>query len=167
MRSDQASDGVAAAVEGEQQRLIAWNQELLAAHERLRQALRLAQEAVGIGDVASARADLLLYCHGFCTALGGHHVSEDVALFPALSARHPELQKTIGVLEEDHRTIAGLVAQFEAALDAQTTTHGLALHLDGLAATMESHFRYEERRLLDTLATLDLDADPRTLLGPV
>ncbi|WP_206080166.1 hypothetical protein [Propioniciclava coleopterorum] len=36
-----------------------------------------------------------------------------------------------------------------------------AATLDGLAAIMESHFRYEERELLGILATLDLDADPR------
>ena len=65
----------------------------------------------------------MLYCQGFCAALKEHHVSEDVALFPELSVRHPTL-------------------------------------------IMESHFRYEERQLLDVLSALDLVADPRALLGP-
>ncbi len=32
---------------------------------------------------------------------------------------------------------------------------------------MESHFRYEERQLLDALATLALDADVAEVLGPL
>jgi hypothetical protein len=153
-------------VHGEQQRLVAWNRELLSAHERLRDALRLAQESLA-GDAGAARADLRLHCLGFCSALGGHHVSEDVALFPLLSKRFPELHRTIAALEEDHERIAGLIVEFQVVLDSDASAAELATHLDGLAAIMESHFRYEERRLLDTLATLDLDADPRALLGPL
>ena len=36
-----------------------------------------------------------------------------------------------------------------------------------LSAIMESHFRYEERQLLDALSALDLEADPHALLGPL
>ena len=68
--------------EDEHDRLIAWNRELTAAHQRLRQALRVTRDALGAGDVESGGADLLLYCHGFCAALSGHHISEDAALFP-------------------------------------------------------------------------------------
>lgn len=32
---------------------------------------------------------------------------------------------------------------------------------------MESHFRYEERELLDVLHTFALDADPADVLGPL
>lgn len=41
----------------------------------------------------------------------------------------------------------------------------LAGHLEGIAAIMESHFRYEQRRLLTVLEGLDLDADPEEALG--
>jgi hypothetical protein len=40
-------------------------------------------------------------------------------------------------------------------------------HLEGVAAIMESHFRYEERQLLTVLETLALDADPHAVLGPL
>lgn len=43
----------------------------------------------------------------------------------------------------------------------------LARHLDGIGAIMESHFRFEERRLLTVLEALALDADPRDVLGPL
>lgn len=153
--------------ESEKSRLVAWNGELSAAHDRLRTALRVAREAVDAGDAASARTDLLLYCHGFCVALGGHHVGEDAVLFPELSARHPGLRRTIAKLTEDHELIAMLLARFDQALAAAATRSELSLHLEGLAAIMESHFRYEERELLDVLATLDLDAEPGAVLGPL
>ena len=37
---------------------------------------------------------------------------------------------------------------------------------EGIAAIMESHFRYEERQLLAVLDTLTLDADPHDVLRP-
>jgi hemerythrin-like domain-containing protein len=153
--------------EDEKNRLIAWNRELAAAHRRLRQALRVTRDALGTGNVASARADLLLYCHGFCAALSGHHVSEEAALFPELSARHPRLGPTVAKLVQDHELIAGLLTQFDHALTTSATPDELARHLDGLSAIMESHFNYEERQLLDALSALRLEADPRTFLGPL
>ena len=153
--------------EDEKNRLIAWNRELAAAHQRLRQALRVTRDALGTGNVASARADLLLYCHGFCAALKGHHVSEDTALFPELSARHPRLGPTIAKLVQDHELIAGLLTELDQALTSSATPDELARHPDGLSAIMESHFNYEERQLLDVLSTLGLEADPRAFLGPL
>lgn len=157
--------------EDEKNRLIAWNHELTAAHQRLRQALRVTREALGAGlgagDTGPPGADLLLYCHGFCAALSGHHVSEDSALFPELSARHPGLRPVIAKLAQDHEMIAALLTQFGHALNAPATPGELARHLDGLSAIMESHFSYEERQLLGILSSLRLSADPHTLLGPL
>ncbi|MFI7615743.1 hemerythrin domain-containing protein [Nonomuraea terrae] len=152
--------------EGDKNRLIAWDHELTAAHQRLREALRLARDSLDGGEGAFPR-DLLLYCHGFCAALGGHHVSEDTGLFPELSARHPGLRPVIAKLEQDHGMIAWLLQQFKQALDAAAPANELLSHLEGLSAIMESHFRYEERRILGALATLDLDAEPSSLLGPL
>ncbi len=150
--------------EDEQARLIAWNRELTAAHQRLRQALRIARDALDAGsyagDARQAGADLLLYCHGFCAALSGHHVSEDAALFPELSARHPGLRPVIAKLAQDHEMIAALLTQFGHAVTAAAGPDELARHLDGLSAIMESHFRYEERQLIGVLAELRLAADP-------
>jgi hemerythrin-like domain-containing protein len=153
--------------EDEKHRLIAWNRELTAAHQRLRQALQVSREALNAGDAGPARADLLLYCHGFCAALSGHHVSEDAALFPELSARHPGLKSTIAKLRQDHEMIAALLTQFSDALAAAAAPDQLGRHLDGLSAIMESHFRYEERQLLDALSALHLETDPHVLLGPL
>ena len=153
--------------EDEKNRLIAWNRELTAAHQRLRQALRVTRDALDARDAGSASADLVLYCHGFCGALSGHHVSEDAALFPELSARDPRLRSTIAKLVQDHEVIAALLIQFDHALTASATPDELVRHLDGLSAIMESHFSYEERQLLDTLSAFDLEADPHARFGPL
>ena len=151
----------------ESDRLIAWSRELRAVHERLRAALRVAQEAVA-SDVAApdAARDLLLYCHGFCAALDGHHRGEDRALFPAIEAEHPDLAPVLRNLEQDHSMIAHLLGGLRAAVD-RAAADDLAQHLEGVAAIMESHFRYEERQLLGVLETLALDGDPREVLGPL
>ena len=149
---------------GDVSRLIAWHRELSAAHARLRAALELAQDS--LTDPAASR-DLLLYCLGFSTALDGHHRSEDGGLFPELVGRHPELDATIAYLKRDHSMIAHLLGGLEEAVASQAPPEEIGRHLEGIAAIMESHFRYEERQLLAVLATLDLDAAVPDLLGPL
>lgn len=154
--------------EGEQTRLIAWSTELRTVHERLRTALRVTMEAVADGqEPGPAGRDLLLFCHGFCAALTGHHEGEDRALFPAIAAAHPELRDTLRSLQQDHSMINHLLAGLQAAVERSAGPAELAGHLEGIAATMESHFRYEERQLLTVLETLELAAEPSDVLGPL
>jgi len=152
-------------------RLVAWNLELQAAHQRLRAALDVARAtgdtAAGAADPETAARDLLLFCHGFCVALTGHHVGEDARLFPELAERHPQLRPTIAKLEQDHAMIGYLLGALDAAVTSGATPAVLAQHLEGVAAIMESHFGYEERQLLPLLADLELDADPAAVLGPL
>ncbi len=154
--------------EGEKTRLVAWSSELRAVHARLRRALSVAQESVASDEpVLGVSSDLLLVGHGFCTALTGHHEGEDRELFPAVAAEHPDLRETLRKLEQDHSMIAYLVSALEAAIHARDSRSDLSRYLEGIAAIMESHFRYEERQLLTVLETLALDADPRSVLGPL
>ena len=155
---------------GDTSRLIAWHRELSAAHTRLRAALQLAQDSLTdshLADPHRASRDLLLYCLGFCAALGGHHRSEDARLFPELVGRHPELDETIAYLKQDHSMIAYLLAGLQNAVGRSATPAELDRHLEGIAAIMESHFRYEERQLASVLEILILDADPQDTLGPL
>lgn len=154
--------------EGEKTRLVAWSTELHAVHERLRSALHLTMEAVADGREAHrASRDLLLFCHGFCAALTGHHEGEDRTLFPAIAATHPELRDTLRYLEQDHSMINHLLAGLQAAVDRSASPAELAGHLEGVSAIMESHFRYEERQLLTVLESLELSGDPKEILGPL
>lgn len=137
-----------------------------AVHARLREVLVRARESLDRDpDSLPAGLDLLVYCRGFCAALSGHHDGEDAKLFPAIAARHPDLIPVVERLREDHGTIAWLLAELNTAMDAGTTREEAARHLDGIEAIMESHFRYEEAKLLDVLETFDLAADPETMLG--
>lgn len=154
--------------EGEKTRLTAWSHELRRVHDRLREALRVTRTALASGAAAQPAArDLLLFCHGFCAALTGHHEGEDRELFPAIAAAHPELRETLRSLEQDHSMIAHLVTRLQAAVQRAGPPAELDRHVDGIAAIMESHFRYEERQLLTVLDTLALDADPREVFGPL
>ena len=137
-------------------------------HERLRQALAVTRAEVAAGSAAvDAGLDMLVFCHGFCTALDGHHRGEDRTLFPAVAAAHPELRPTLRALEQDHSMIAQLIGGLRTAADRGGTPAQLGRHLEGIAAIMESHFRYEERALRQVLETLDLPADPTDVLGPL
>ncbi|WP_045296328.1 hemerythrin domain-containing protein [Microbacterium trichothecenolyticum] len=147
-------------------RLVAWRRQLLEAHSRLRLALATAQEAArDDGDVPDASRDLLLFCHGFCVALDGHHRGEDALLFPALVAQYPEAARVVRLLQQDHDMISTLVTRFDAAVQSAASPASLAQHLEGFAAIMESHFRFEERELEPLLDRLELRADPDAVFG--
>jgi hypothetical protein len=154
--------------EGETTRLIAWGDEMRAVHDRLRGALRLSQEAVAAGrDLPDPGRELLLFCHGFCAALDGHHRGEDALLFPAVEAAHPDLGGQLRKLEQDHAMIGTLLAELASAVDRSADPVTLGQHLDGLGAIMESHFAFEERTLLGILDRLGLAAPVDDVLGPL
>ena len=149
-------------------RLIAWDAELRGAHTRLRAALAATREALASGaTVPEATSDLSLYCIGFCTALDGHHRAEDRALFPALRAEHPELGGMIDKLMQDHSMLTHLLGSLREAVESGEPAQAIGRHLDGVGAIMESHFRFEEREILEPLRALHLDVDVRAALGPL
>lgn len=149
-------------------RLIAWDAELRAAHARLRAALTATREALASGaDAPDAASDLTLFCIGFCTALDGHHRSEDRSLFPALRAEHPELGDMIDKLMQDHAMLTHLLGGLRLAVESGESAEVIERHLDGVGAIMESHFRFEEREILEPLRTLTLDAEVTQVLGPL
>lgn len=149
-------------------RLIAWSIELRTVHHRLRHALTVSREAAR--DSAKAEGvgrDLLLFCHGFCAALEGHHRGEDRVLFPAIEESHPHLAPVLRNLERDHSMIAHLLGNLRDALDRAASPDELERHMEGVAAIMENHFRYEERQLLTVLEDLQLDTAVHDVLGPL
>ncbi|MFE6967882.1 hemerythrin domain-containing protein [Isoptericola sp. NPDC057653] len=163
-------------------RLVAWGQELRSVHARLRDALEVAREAVDAADVAvddggaapspDPRRLLGLYCHGFCQALEGHHRGEDTSVFAALLDLRPDLAGVVAELRRDHTMLDHLLGELARAVDADADAATLERHLDGIDAVMESHFRYEEKRLVEALDEPALAAalagtDRRDALGPL
>jgi len=125
-------------------RLHAYGRQLIDIHDRLRDSL----DALRSGQ----DADLGLHCLAFCAAVTEHHTGEDTGVFPALARQHPELREVLAGLERDHQTIATLLRRL-AALAAQPDRAAIQAELDGLAAILESHFSWEERRLVRALDT--------------
>ena len=153
--------------EQENTRLVAWGREMREVHDRLRAAHRVALDEVAAGRTPSASQDLLLFCHGFCTALDGHHRGEDALLFPAVEAEHPDLAEPLRKLVQDHAMIGHLVGALQADVTASADPEVLGRHLDGIGAIMESHFRFEERTLLGILDRLGLRAEVADVFGPL
>lgn len=111
--------------------------------------------------------DLLVFCRGFCSALSGHHSSEDTGLFPQILAERPDLKPVVDNLMRDHNMLEYLLGGFAAALSSEADPADLHRHLDGIDALMESHFGYEERLLLSVLETVSPTGSPEELLGPL
>jgi hypothetical protein len=121
-------------------RLVAYGSQLILIHAKLRDLLD------DLRDGALPEVDFATHCVAFCAAVTGHHPGEDETAFPLLAARHPELREFLAELRRDHAVIAGMLAGLPGAADRREA-------LDGLAAVLETHFRGEEKRLVDVLNT--------------
>ena len=63
--------------------------------------------------------------------------------------------------------IAHLLQSLRSAVARGDSPGDLERHLDGIAAIMESHFRYEERQLLTLLDEVQLAGPVAAVLGPI
>jgi len=131
--------------------------ELRRIHDSLRADLRALQAAAATGARPDVRRTLPAHCLAFCAALTAHHTGEDAGAFPALAQRFPELAPVLDKMAEDHVWISGILARVEelaGELAASGTSPRMAGELDGLAAIVESHFSFEERRIAAALDRL-------------
>ncbi|GAA2058764.1 hypothetical protein GCM10009839_80910 [Catenulispora yoronensis] len=132
-------------------RAAALSVQLAQAHDELRR--RLARIRAGLGERRLTDDSLATHCLAFCSALTAHHHSEDAGMFAGLLDARPDLAPTVAKLVEDHGLIAGILARVADLADRAATAgpgparDAIGGELDGLAAIMESHFRYEERAL--------------------
>jgi hemerythrin-like domain-containing protein len=151
------------------QRVVAWGQELREVHKRLREALGLARSAIEDGASGpTATRELQIYCIGFCAALTGHHRSEDATLFDVALAAEPDLAPVIADLKRDHSMLDHLLGELERAARSGADRDELLRHLDGIEAVMETHFRFEEKKLVAVLDGADRpEAEKQKMLGPL
>lgn len=76
-------------------------------------------------------------------------------MFAELVRDRPDLAATVAKLTEDHELIAGILSRVRELADKAAApgegggegAEAIGRELDGLAAIMESHFRYEERTI--------------------
>jgi hypothetical protein len=140
-------------------RAVAFGNQLIEIHLDLREKLARLRAQIEDGPPQQALArDLRAHCVAFCSAVTRHHTGEDAGAFAVLARDVPELRPALDELERDHRIVAGILRRLEDQLDAS--------ELDGLAALLESHFVYEEKKLVAALNSLDTRAGTaETLLG--
>jgi hypothetical protein len=90
---------------------------------------------------------------------------QDVRLFPAVEAEHPDVAEPLRKLVRDHAMIGHLVGALRADVIAAADPEALGRHLDGIGAIMESHHRFEERTLFSILGRLGLRAEVTDVFG--
>jgi iron-sulfur cluster repair protein YtfE (RIC family) len=132
-------------------------------HGWLREELaRLREEVEGRLTAGGPRPmRLQAHCLAFCSALTRHHTAEDGGVFPTLAAEHPELAPALAELSRDHEQIAEILERLQAVVDGLSSEDGTPAdpaaarqvrgEIDGLIALVESHFTYEEKKLVAAL----------------
>ncbi|GAB3984406.1 hypothetical protein GCM10029978_094010 [Actinoallomurus acanthiterrae] len=145
--------------------------QLAEVHQWLRAELARLREEIAAypgGDTVRSPAPLRVHCTAFCQALTRHHTSEDTTAFPALGERFPELIPVLEELRQDHQLVADILRRLQELLATLTPDNAVPVRreLDGLTAILESHFRWEERRLLDAFDALRTPEASEDLFGP-
>jgi hypothetical protein len=144
-------------------RLTALGTQLVEIHHWLREELARLRASLDSPTGAALTRELRAHCVGFCAALDRHHTGEDGGAFHVLAEQVPELRPVLAELSTDHRIVADLLRRVDALLAGAADGRSVRAELDGLAALLESHFSYEERKLVAALNRLA--GDPVELLG--
>jgi hemerythrin-like domain-containing protein len=123
--------------------------QLTLTHQALRERVRELRHQLlsGRPPASPTGTDLREHCASLCAALDRHHTGEDEGLFPALRREFPELAPTVDKLAEDHWLIAGILRRLGELTAGDADAAAVVGELDGLAAIMDSHFAFEERRI--------------------
>ncbi|WP_203978370.1 hemerythrin domain-containing protein [Planotetraspora silvatica] len=144
-------------------RVRAFGNQLIGVHLWLREELaRLREDVDSHLDGHSERPrELRAHCLTFCSALSRHHEGEDEGAFPVLAERFPELRPVLDELRHDHQVVADILRRLEeliGGVDAADPAEAgrVRAELDGLSALLESHFVYEEKRIVEALNGLDV-----------
>ncbi|OPG06733.1 hemerythrin [Microbispora sp. GKU 823] len=152
-------------------RLMAFGNQLIEVHLWLREELAGLREGVDAYFAGGARPrELRAHCLTFCSALTRHHTGEDDVAFPEVAGRFPELRPVLEELRRDHRLVEDSLRRLEAlvaGLDEETDPAEVRREMDSLAALMETHFVYEEKRIVAALNALnvpDWDRSPPAFL---
>ena len=141
-------------------RLMAFGNQLIDVHIWLREELAQLRADLPSSDSLGGRPrELRVHCLAFCSALGRHHTGEETEAFPALAAEFPELRPVLEELERDHVVVAGIVRRLNELVgvvgdNPPDAAMRIGDEVDGPAALLESHFVYEEKRIVAALNSL-------------
>lgn len=149
-------------------RLLSFGTQLIDVHAWLREELMQLREDVDsyLEGHGERPRELLAHCLTFCSALTRHHTGEDGGAFPVLAHEIPELAPVLAKLMQDHHVVTDILHNLQNLIGGLSPTTGAAevqrvrAELDGLAAVLETHFRYEENQLVAALNALTHRAGP-------
>ncbi|MEV0700101.1 hemerythrin domain-containing protein [Saccharopolyspora sp. NPDC050389] len=157
-------------------RLTAFGNQLIEVHIWLREQLEDLRDDVDdyFDGKGLPSRDLRAHCLSFCSALTRHHTGEDRGAFPVIADEFPELRNVISELKTDHNRIDWILGNLEKLLGNLPATPDPAAaanvraELEGLSAIMETHFIYEEKKLISVLNSMNVpgwrEAKPDFLL---
>ena len=95
-------------------------------------------------------------CQQYCLQLTQHHELESGQIFPHLRRVDPALVPVLDQLHREHEVIHDVIRSVDAALIRLASTPDdltdVEVAVDTLAETLLSHFAYEERSLVGSLA---------------
>lgn len=95
--------------------------------------------------------DLRTHCRTFCSVLNAHHSAEDDGGFPVLGKHYPELRPVLDELRRDHELIAEALGRLK---DLSTMDVVPERELETVAALLETHLVYEEKKIVAALNDL-------------
>lgn len=145
-------------------RLTAFGNQLIETHVWLREQLEDLHDDLEayFGGRGLPPSDLRVHCLSFCSALTRHHTGEDGVAFPVIAQDFPELRKVISDLKTDHNRIDWILGSLRRLLDDlpavpdPAAATAVRAELEGLSAIMETHFVYEEKKLISVLNAMDV-----------
>ncbi|WP_199836262.1 hemerythrin domain-containing protein [Streptomyces sp. NRRL F-4489] len=142
------------------ERLAAFGNQLIQVHLWLREELATLREGIDAYLTGGARLrELRTHCLTFCSALNRHHSGEDNAAFPAVAEQFPELRPVLVELRRDHELVEESLQRLNALireLDRESDPTAVRREVDSLTALMETHFLYEEKRIVAALNALNV-----------
>jgi hemerythrin-like domain-containing protein len=149
-------------------RLSAFGNQLIEVHIWLRERLAGLREDVDsyVDGHGQRPGDLRAHCLMVCSAVSRHHTGEDDEAFPVLAGQFPELRPALAELRRDHQVVAEIMRKVDELLTGLTgipdpaQASRVRAELDGLAALLESHFVYEEKRLVAALNSISTALPP-------
>lgn len=125
---------------------------LVGVHDGFRRELGLIRKELADSG-PSLGVQLRINCATLCQGLHNHHVGEDMGLFEAIGARHPELAGTLARLRSEHEKVAELTAAIRSAVRDESRDAARA-EVERLADELERHLDHEEEQLLPALRAM-------------
>ncbi|MFC3573198.1 nitroreductase/quinone reductase family protein [Streptomyces yaanensis] len=124
-----------------------------AVHDVFRRELGLIRkEFTAVRGGPALGAQLRVNCLTLCRGLHNHHTGEDVAMFPFLADRHPELAPVLDRLRREHERIAALLDDLRRVVSREDADPALVLReVECLISELEAHLAYEEEKLVPLL----------------